>query len=467
MPFDNLGGTLARVLPKIKTPLQLSGAAIIVVGSLAMHFAQPGNNVAMLTVGGVGVGFLVFGQLFSYLKDFREIDRPLVFLVSFVIFCLFIVTMVFLVVRVTAGPTMKISPYSPSGQDPPQESHLNARPDELYVVSFIATAAAAATQPADPLHATNIPLAPYEAKDPNLRDARDADYKYSEPGGVPTLRAALGYTEQAREGLYPDADFHEAVSWGSPWISLDISNPGQSNLFLDQLQIDADRIEPINDVIINTGESDADHGPVVLKLENFGWGRATDPHLMVAFATQTREGDHRTAHRITDWHTFAMQDFDKGANVNIDSVLPKHALWEKLGESCYGLTVLARLDYKDESLKPQTRTFRTSVSSGQCGGGGNIFPDVYFNIQLPELATEFPLHPPIADCIGPNSAGRFVIQFTARRSARYQLRLAVKSTSNVVLSSKLDVDVLVPRGASYYVTKTKNKTYVSKATGCT
>jgi hypothetical protein len=51
--FDGVAATLARVRPRLKTPLQLSGAAIIIVGTLAIHFAQPGNNVAMLTVGGV------------------------------------------------------------------------------------------------------------------------------------------------------------------------------------------------------------------------------------------------------------------------------------------------------------------------------------------------------------------------------------------------------------------------------
>jgi hypothetical protein len=87
MDLIKYGRILSELLPKLKTTLQLSGLALGLVFGLFVHFVKPGDNVALITAGSVGISLVIFGQLFHFLKEFRAIDRPKVFLFSFVMFC--------------------------------------------------------------------------------------------------------------------------------------------------------------------------------------------------------------------------------------------------------------------------------------------------------------------------------------------------------------------------------------------
>src|SRR5260370_40793276 len=93
MDINHYGEILARVLPKVKTKLQLSGLVVGVVIMMVAHFAKPGDTVAMLIAGSVGVSIVIFGQLFHFLGSFRPQDRPLVFLLTFAMFCVLVLAL--------------------------------------------------------------------------------------------------------------------------------------------------------------------------------------------------------------------------------------------------------------------------------------------------------------------------------------------------------------------------------------
>lgn len=84
---------LANVLPKLKSKLQLSGFALLVAAVVATQAVAPDNTFAQLSAGAVGILFIVFGQVFSSLKDFPEQERTRLVLTLFVLFCIFVLTL--------------------------------------------------------------------------------------------------------------------------------------------------------------------------------------------------------------------------------------------------------------------------------------------------------------------------------------------------------------------------------------
>jgi hypothetical protein len=111
---------LLEVLPNIRTRLQLSGLVVAVAAVVATRAVVPQAVNAQLSAGAIGVLFIVFGQVFSSLKDFPEHERSRLVLVLFGFFCVFVVTLVvttgLFVSRAGAtNPTDKVVTFGLSG----------------------------------------------------------------------------------------------------------------------------------------------------------------------------------------------------------------------------------------------------------------------------------------------------------------------------------------------------------------
>jgi tetratricopeptide (TPR) repeat protein len=91
--FEIIGAVLARKLPSLKNPLQLAGLVILIIAALIHQLSARPSVTVVLSAGAVGVCLIVFAQLFPALNNFSEHHRPAVFLVSFAIFCTFIVVL--------------------------------------------------------------------------------------------------------------------------------------------------------------------------------------------------------------------------------------------------------------------------------------------------------------------------------------------------------------------------------------
>jgi hypothetical protein len=457
MAMDGIGELLSRVLPRLSKPIQVAGLAIGLVYGLIVHFAAPGNIGALVTAGGVGVSFLIFGQLFSFLSAFPEKDRARVFLVSFAIFCCFTLALAaysVVLLNSRSAPSMKIGPYEPTSlmfdRSHPISGNENAigalswSPSQRRYLMTSRRAMPAVVPIALQNTATqDVPMdVDYEAK-----GTRNVQYTYSEPGGVPTLRAQFGYLRSSEGGHFPDADFHSDVSWGSPWISIDVANPSKSPLYLSKLKIEASEVSLINQVIIETGEIEIgsksiDNVPdTTLRLQNLGWGKVGDPTLYVRFGPSFQKG---YVHPVTDWKSVKLESFDAYSTVELKPLLPDRSLWKHHGK-CDTLVLLGRLKYRDENSKWKEATFSTFISTAYCEAGGNIPPSAVYNVTLPVDMSHYPIFPPISDCVRAGSADKFAMRFTSPRSAHFKLKVTVESTSGVVLQSPLDIDVLVPR----------------------
>jgi hypothetical protein len=449
------GETLGRILPGIKTTLQLSGLAVGLAFALFVHFAKPGDNIALITAGSVGISLVIFGQLFHFLKDFEQRDRPKVFLWSFAVFCLFTLSLLIITLLLLRKPSMSISKHDP--------------PPEVEAASHTRLAASQPTGPTDSASAKQIavkdngatPLPETGVVDNSAdgpvgevltlpdRDApRSVEYAFSVVNDVSTLKARLMYTVNSRRGLYPDADFHEAVSWGSPWLSFDIANPSNENLFFTSLKTEAVEIRLINDVILKVPNIDSALTDARLTLINEGWGRATHPILEIRFA-RPLEGDQYV---VVGQKVFTLDTFDESAVVDLGPSLPPLSKWrhrsdfmpdERCSVDGY-LEALGRLRYSDDMGIGRIETFRTIVSN--CGGGGgNVFPSAYFNITLPYEKDGYPIYTTVSDCVAQKSADQLVVKLTTKRSAHFRLKFTLTATSGVTVENVADVDILVPR----------------------
>jgi uncharacterized protein YjbI with pentapeptide repeats len=85
---------LARVLPKLKTQLQLTGFIVLIVGVVATRVVAPDQIHAQISAGAIGIVILVFAQIFRYLKDFPLEERVRLILVLFIAFIVFILALV-------------------------------------------------------------------------------------------------------------------------------------------------------------------------------------------------------------------------------------------------------------------------------------------------------------------------------------------------------------------------------------
>ena len=86
--------TVVEALPKLRTKLQLTGLIVAIAAIVATRAVAPQALNAQLSAGAVGVLFIVFGQVFSSIKDFPEQERSRLVLLLFGIFCIFVLALI-------------------------------------------------------------------------------------------------------------------------------------------------------------------------------------------------------------------------------------------------------------------------------------------------------------------------------------------------------------------------------------
>ncbi len=520
MDLIQFGEKLSRLLPKIKTKLQLSGLALGFAFALSVRFAKPGDNLALITAGSVGISLIIFGQIFHFLKDFSVRDRPKVFLISFALFCVFTLSLLIITGLLLRKPTISIMKYDPPPEIEEASRSFVAVPETLKIFnpaltkeipqakneSVVQLRAAVRKVFADYISREVLAfgiLRPYSARSafavwvndynrqstaqprtvatggpsreilalPESNTPRDAEYAFSEERGVPTLKAIFLYTVDSRKSLYPDADFHNDVSWGSPWLSFNIANPTNAPLFFTSLKTEALGIKLINDVILNVPSLiSATPESAELTLINEGWGKANNPTLEIRFARPI--GDDR--YIVVGKKDFTLRSFDERAVVDLGPALPPFSEWHHLNDFKAGvyckadgyLLALGRLRYLDEAGVNRIETFRTSIS--QCGGGGgNVGPSAYFNINLPHEKDAYPIYMAVSSCIAPKSADQLVVKLTAKRSVHLRLKFTLASTSGSTVERVADVDILVPRNNFQHTSRDGQFFKDASKDGCT
>jgi hypothetical protein len=450
------GQLLSQLLPKIKTKIQLSGLAIGLAFALFVHFAKPGDSVALITAGSVGISLVIFGQLFNFLKDFKADDRPKVFLFAFCIFCVFTLSLLLVTVLLLRKPTLSLQRFDPTPeleQASKSGAVVNELPPQVLPPannSGGVNGMKTSDRKLDKTKPENVSLNMLKLPRPAFQSG-DAKYEFRENNNISTMKATLMYSVNSRRGLYPDADlYHEDLGWGSPWLSFDISNPSNENLVFTSLKTEAQEITPINEFIIDVPEIDgATAEDTQLQIVNEGWGHARNPKLELRFARPMNRDDYV----VLGEKTLTVADIDDGVKINIGPYLPPVSQWQtpthmsakEAGKNRY-LELLGSLSYVDDAGAPQTETFRATVFATGSGGGA-LFPSAAFNIVLPTEKDAYPLFTTLANCISPKSADELVVRLTTKRSMRYKLKFTLTATSGLTVENSAIVDILVPRFA--------------------
>ena len=89
---------LVKTLPSLRTPIQLTGLIVLVSAVVVMRIVAPEQVTAHVTAGGIGILFIIFGQLFHFLHLIPESQRAVYVLAMFFGFLVFIVVLVVLTV---------------------------------------------------------------------------------------------------------------------------------------------------------------------------------------------------------------------------------------------------------------------------------------------------------------------------------------------------------------------------------
>src|SRR5438874_11323207 len=91
--------SLVEALPKLRTKIQLSGLVVTVAAFVITKLAAPSSVPAQICAGAIGILIIVFAQFFENLQKFPEQRREHVFIKLFVVFCIFLLTLLIATVR--------------------------------------------------------------------------------------------------------------------------------------------------------------------------------------------------------------------------------------------------------------------------------------------------------------------------------------------------------------------------------
>ena len=113
---------LSAKLPALKTPIQLIGFVVLVVGFLITRATNPNATLAQVSVGAIGVVIVVFAQVFEKLATYPREKRAQVTIVLFSVFCAlvaFLVTAAIVSTTISAKPPVATSEVSIGFGDAP------------------------------------------------------------------------------------------------------------------------------------------------------------------------------------------------------------------------------------------------------------------------------------------------------------------------------------------------------------
>jgi hypothetical protein len=449
MNATQLGEALAKVLPAIRTKLQLAGLAVIVVAWLLVHFAQPGRTDAMLTGGAIGVSMIIFGQLFHFLQDFPDNSRAGVFLGAFGMFCLLVVALLLATVILLRQPSMDVTLEGEAQSDRQRFDIMspaaNSRP--LWRI--------ASTEPVLPK------VFQSDQNDDYLR--REAEkygsgvsYVMTERDGVSEVTASMPYLRKMRgEGFIVPMTV-DRFRWVPPVLSFKVSNPRFQPLFITRATIGAvsaaNEDEPI--LIVSDakpyrklGSTDNAALYYPLSFYNVSWGIVKNPVLRFSIV---RNADIEDAARGSFRYSVAMNAFDEQLKLDLTNYIDKNMARESevlsrpTAVNYEYLNVIGQIAFETERGESRLANFRARVYFNSFGPG-RVNPSYKYNVYLPDDVRDFPITIPLSQCVARRSADNFLMAFNSRRSTRYDLTIDVRSTDDVVLTKRVVLHTMVSR----------------------
>ena len=487
MNVSQAGDLLAKVLPAIRTRLQLAGLVVIVAAWMLVQFAQPGNTSAMLAGGAIGVSMIIFGQLFQFLRDFPERSRAAVFLGAFAMFCVLVLALLAATVILLRQPTMDVTLESEVGFAGGASNGTNVERTETNPqILRIA------------LREPDLPkvFAP-DQDDGQLR--READefgtgvrYAMKEKNGVLEIVASMPYLRRMRGEGYIVPLTVDRFRWVPPVLSFKVSNPRLEPLLITKAKLEASSVvnedEPV--LIVHDakpyrkpGATDERVRYYPLSFYNVSWGQVHKPVLRFSVV---RDVDIEKAARGSFRHTVEMKSFDGELELDLTDYIdpsiarertdPNRVLNELLarsaavnysgGASLEYLNVIGQLAFETQRGEARLTNFRAKIYFSTFGPG-RVNPSYKYNVSLPEDVTGFPITVPLSQCVAGRSADNFLMAFNSPKSARYEMNINVTSTDGVALSKRVVLHTLVSRNYGLARPTKTDSFFRASREGCT
>jgi hypothetical protein len=474
MTATQLGEALAKILPAVRTKLQLSGLAVIAVAWLLVHFAPPGRTDAMLTGGAVGVSMIIFAQLFHVLRDFPRSSRATVFLGAFGMFCFLVLALLLTTVVLLRQPSIDVTLED--------QSNLNLHRDRSQTIVLSGRQYPRVWRTASDQELVPKIFGP-DRDDTTMRNESEkfgtaVRYSQSDTNGVLEVSASMPYLSKMQGVDFIVGMGDDSFRWLPPVLSFKISNPRSEPLVLTRAIIDASSIVNEDQPILvahdaspgRTLRSQDDTLYNILRFTNVSWGVARNPVLRF---TIVRNADVETAAPGPFQNTITTGSFDDYFGVLdydltkfVDPKMPRERLNPLSISNTYDvveyLNVIGQLAFQTERAEPRLLNFRVKMLFGG-PQGGRISPSYKYNVGLPTNTRDFPITIPLSQCV--RSADNFLIAFNSSKSARYDLNIQIKSTDNVVLTKHVILHTLVPR--TYGLAYPERTASFSDKEGCT
>jgi hypothetical protein len=466
MGDTSIGNQLADVLPKLRIKLQITGLAVMVVTSLLLHFAQPGNTAAMLTGGAIGICIIIFAQLFHFLRDFAESSRAPTFLGSFAMFVLVVLSLLAVTVMLLGRPsmtvTLELDALLGASKSVPFEGRSSLAQNSAFIWNTAATLAGLPT-----------PFAS-DRDDNQLRQEAEAFgmgviYTPTEKDGVLEITATMPYERKMHgEGFITPLTVNR-FRWLPPVLSFKVSNPRSQLLVISKADIEAASVSNedrpiliVDDVMpAKHGMDDTSEAYFPLTFYNVSWGLVRTPTLEFLIV---RNADVEKAALGPFMYSVKARTFDGEVTFDlsnyIDKAMPRErvatktvvsemASWSdavnfSAGDSIEYLNVIGRLSFLTEQREDRVVNFRAKLYFSHFAPG-RINPSYKYNVFLPSEQKDFPVIIPLSQCILGHSADNFLIAFRSRKSTRYDLNISLHSTDIVILSQRIVLHTMVSR----------------------
>ena len=465
MNWQVLGDFLARTLPSIRTTLALSGFVVATAAVLIVRLVSPGNTTAMLTAGSIGISLVVFGQVFHFLRDFPRNQRALVFIATFLIFVVLIISMTIITITLLQQPSLEITVGESDAEDSQKSIMRIAQADPVIVNDFDVPAS-------EFLPAIFDPNSRYKGLIGRATSSGTAvQYIMQERGDVLYIMARMPYREIMHGSGYMTPITLDNFAWPPPVLSFKISNPRSQQLFISSMIVDTSSIVLDTDPIIwvwnvmKNSSSDIEVNicskcfPLVFY--NIAWGRMIDPKLSFSIV---RDDDVEGAAAGPFLHEgVPMKERRGGAALYLGDYIDFTMERDLPGDFHEHLNIVGEVEYDTESDGHRVVRFRSVIYFNQFGPG-RINPSFRYNVILPLEEKFYPFTVPLSQCVAGRSADNFLIGFLSRKSAQFDLTLTLKSTDGVVLSKRVVLSIVVPN--QYGLSGPPDRTTEYSVLGC-
>jgi hypothetical protein len=383
---------LVDVAPKLKTPIQLTGAVVAVVAVVATRVVSPNEVISQIAGGAIGILILVFGLLLNVLEKFPDKDRVRLVITIFIGFCLLIIVLAGIALREALAP-----------EQPRVTADVGVF-DDSYSTEFRniihpdATLTYATETKPDGVHA--VPTEPY----------------YN------------SFTQGGPVGL----DYWSYHDYPPIPLSVFINNPTKHSIGLSQVDLKIENLMvDTSPMIFFFREQN------ILRIDNQGWG----PARGATFSARVDDKyySHDAAAALPVSYRMQLGDIDQESDIPLAKIFTGRFSNSKI------ILVDADLSYTTKDNQPKKVTFRSWIQRLEGSEGGNTIPDFSTEFQIDTSKSSALLSKNMTYDV-PVGSSHFLTQLRTDRSASFTATITLHFADKTqIVTSPIHIQSVVLR----------------------